>query len=103
VDLQTAKNVIIKVLQVLWRCAGEESRLHWIHTRGCEADNVKEVNILSLGEKNSKIFSESERIRISIENSGETLQVQMTVEVVAVVIHRRTRHLNYQYRAVVNF
>lgn len=64
---------------------------------------MKGVNILSLGEKNSKIFSESERIRICIENSGETLQVQMTVEFVAVVIHRRTRHLNYQNRAVVNF
>lgn len=64
---------------------------------------MKGVDILSLGEENSKIFSESERIRICIENSGETASMQMTVEVVAVVIHRRTRHLNYQYRAVVNF
>ena len=38
-----------------------------------------------------------------IENSGETASMQMTVEVVAVDIHRRIRHLNYQYRAVVNF
>lgn len=64
---------------------------------------MKGVNILSLGEENSKILSESERIRICIENSGETASMQMTVEVVAVDIHRRTRHLNYQYRAVVNF
>ena len=56
-----------------------------------------------MGEENSKIFSESERIRICIENSGETASMQMTVEVVAVDIHRRIRHLNYQYRAVVNF
>ena len=47
--------------------------------------------------------SGSEEREICKENSGESLQVQMTVEFVAVVIHRRTRHLNYQYRAVVNF
>ena len=43
------KNVKIKVLQVLRRCVGEESRLHWIHTWGCEADIVRGINIISLG------------------------------------------------------
>lgn len=103
-DLQTARMLKLRCCRY---CGDvQERKTDFIeYTRGDAKQILRKELIysISLGEENSKIFSESERIRICIENSGETASMQMTVEVVAVDIHRRTRHLNYQYRAVVNF
>ena len=80
----------------MWICRLQESKLrccryggdvqerkadHIVYTRADKADIVKGIEILPLGKKNSKI-SDSERIRFCRENSGESLQVQMTLRVV---------------------
>ena len=57
------KNVKIKLLQILGDV--QERKIDFIgYIRGDESDIVKGVNVLYLSKKNSKIISESERIRI---------------------------------------